>query len=97
MTAAAGASGAALGPAASLAVKVLEVLLPEDAAAKAARRIFQREIFLLADVTQEAAELATMSTQIERVWGREMDKQTHKTLNWIASLNADPLLTVAPA
>jgi hypothetical protein len=94
LTATAGATGLAFGPAASLAVKVLQVLLPEDAAATAARRMFQCEIFLLSDITQEAAQIATVDAQVDKVWGQPMDKATRKMLNRIAHLNADPLLRI---
>lgn len=90
----AGATGLAFGPMATLAVKVLEALLPEDAAAKAARRMFRADMFLLSDVTREAAQIATVDAQVNKVWGQPMDSATRKTLDRIAHLNADPLLRI---
>jgi hypothetical protein len=89
-----GATGLLFGPIASLAVKVLQALLPKDAAANAARQIFRREILLLSDVTREATQIATVEAQIEKVWGRPMDSATRKTLDRIANLNADPLISI---
>jgi hypothetical protein len=87
-----GATGLALGPVASLAIKMLQALLPEAAAAKAVRKLFQRELFLLADITREAAQMATVDAQVKKVWGRSMDDATVAALNRIAHLNADALL-----